>query len=189
MPRLLAGTSCASFRRVAYNLLGKMCQHAPSLVLPAGVGAGPSSNAMALGGLVPQLLSSEKDPNNFASLLEMVLSYLATFKNDGGGRPWREGAMDYAAFTKALGKALRRTYCGAHTAAWGPTILPIVTSLPASTPGEGREGGAGKEEKERQPLTLVVVSSLVSVVICGVVSRGCFVLTAPAGKIDFTEEV
>ena len=160
----LMQSSRGSFRREAYTLVGKLCQSAPSLVLPRDSDASPleSQNSLPLASLIPNILSSERDPSNFVSLLEMILSYLGAFQGGTNGR-W-EG-LDVSAFTKSLSKALRRACCGAPAAVWGPTILPIVASLPrvddVVKSGNGDDHKEGKEGKQDHPLPLVVVESLV----------------------------
>jgi hypothetical protein len=110
----------------------------------------------------------------------------------GGGGPWRDATptddggdaatrtttttagMDPRAFAKSLRGALRRGCHGAPARDWGPAILPIVASLPTTTTTtrgagggeEGRRTGEGSRvvgtEKEEMPLSISVVSSLVS---------------------------
>lgn len=146
----LMQSSRGSFRREAYNIVGKLCQFAPSIVVPSSDDS-TTTNTLPLASLISNRLSSERDPSNFVSLLEMVLSYFAAFRgNVNNTDPWKE--MDAPAFTKSLSKALCRACCGSPANAWGPTILPIVASLP-------REEG----EKCDHPLPLVVVESLVRV--------------------------
>jgi len=154
-------SSRGSFRRGTYMLLGQICQFAPMLL--ASSSASQLSSLLSLGSLLPNLLSSEKDPSNFVSLLEMILSYLAAAqggkigdnifvgafrvgddRNDMGKQ--EDGAtvttlLDPVAFTTALSKALRRGCYGAPAGAWGPTILPFVASLPAHHHGGGNVGG------------------------------------------------
>ena len=177
--RLSAGTSRGSFRRGAYECIMKMCQFAPSLVVVAASPSSPSPPSsfnsnngvviIALGTLLPNILTSEKDPNNFGGLFELILSYLAATtkiknsnsKNSGGA--WNE--MDAASFTKSLNKVLRRACYGSAANTWGPTILPIVASLPAYPKKEEVVDGDNKmqvEEENKDPLPLLVVSSLVS---------------------------
>eukprot|EP00804_Cyclotella_cryptica_P003277 CCRYP_010525-RA/>CCRYP_010525-RA protein AED:0.01 eAED:0.01 QI:921/1/1/1/1/1/3/599/1584 len=149
-------SSRGSFRRETYNLVGKFCQFAPSLVLPPGNETERSSKLISLATLIPNLLASEKDPSNFVSLLELILTYVSLFR----GRESAEStsntnlweSMDPSAFTKALSKALRRACCGAPATYWGPMILPMVASLP--------QGEVEKGDKTDHPFPLVVVEGL-----------------------------
>jgi hypothetical protein len=144
----LTQSSRGSFRRASYNLVGKFCQFAQSLVSPPTRSMQPS-NFLSLATLIPSLVSAEKDPSNYVSLLELVLAYLSMHKATNSS-PWE--AMDASAFTKSLSKSLRRGCCGAPATCWGPMILPILASLPCDVMKEG--------EKTNQPLPLVVVESL-----------------------------
>ena len=148
------------FRRGAYALAGKMCARAPSRVrgITAAAGAPGEEDAalLDLGGAIPALLAAEKEPSNFGPLLEMVLGYLAVATKARGGA-WGDDGVDAGAFARALGKALRRGCGGAPAAAWGPTMLPLVASLPCF-PG----GGEADAEAEGKPLPLLAVASLVS---------------------------
>ena len=158
----------------------KMCQFAPSLVVVTASSpssSSPSSNSnsvmIALGTLIPNILTSEKDPNNFGGLFELILSYLAaTTKINNNNGAWNE--MDAISFTKSLNKVLRRACYGSAANTWGPTILPIVASLPAYPKKEEvvDDGGTMQVVEEKDPLPLLVVSSLVSTLIVG---RPCIV--------------
>ncbi|KAL3808336.1 hypothetical protein ACHAXA_003234 [Cyclostephanos tholiformis] len=64
----LLSSSRISFRRGVYVLLCRACRHYVR---------SSSSSSMPLGKLIPDLLASEREPTNFASLLEMVLSFIA----------------------------------------------------------------------------------------------------------------
>ncbi|KAL7486519.1 hypothetical protein ACHAW6_012114 [Cyclotella cf. meneghiniana] len=152
----LMQSSRGSFRRECYNLVGKFCQFAPSLVMPPADETAWSSKLISLATLIPNLLSSEKDPSNFVSLLELILTYLSVLRGlESAGReentnPWE--SIDASTFTKSLSKALRRACCGAPAANWGPMILPIVATLP--------QGEVEKGEKTDHPFALVVVEGL-----------------------------
>jgi hypothetical protein len=154
----LMQSSRGSFRRQSYNLVGKFCQFAQSLVLPPGDETAGSSKLISLATLIPNLLSSEKDPSNFVPLLELILTYLSVLRGlesaerAGTTNPWE--SMDASAFTKSLSKTLRRACCGAPATNWGPMILPIVASLP--------RGEVEKGERTDHPFPLVVVEGLVS---------------------------
>ncbi|KAL9186973.1 hypothetical protein ACHAXT_010693 [Thalassiosira profunda] len=148
-----------AFRRGAYALAGKMCARAPARVrgttaAPAGAPGEEDAALLDLGGAIPALLAAEREPSNVGPLLEMVLGYLAAATKARGGA-WGDDGVDAGAFATALGKALRRGCGGAPAAAWGPTMLPLVASLP-SFPG-GAEADADAEGK---PLPLLVVASL-----------------------------
>jgi hypothetical protein len=186
----LLSSSRGSFRRGTYMLLGQICQFAPMLLSTSSSSQLPSS--LSMGSLLPNLLSSEKDPSNFVSLLEMILSYLAAAQGgmigDNIVGAFRVGdhhsgkqedviLLDPVSFTTALSKVLRRGCYGAAAGAWGPTILPFVASLPAfhhHSDGSGGEELRGRIEGEQPqdtklsqspsalPLQLTIVSSLVS---------------------------
>ena len=149
----LLQSSRGSFRRESYNLVGKFCQFAQSLVLPDDKIA-DSTKLVALATLVPHLIAAEKDPFNFVSLLELVLGYLSMYRSRQSANatthtdPWE--SMDASAFTKSLSKTLRRACGGAPANKWGPMILPIVASLP------------GGVDKEGDPLSISIVEGLVS---------------------------
>lgn len=182
----LLSSSRGSFRRGTYMLLGQICQFAPMLLSTSS--SSQLSSSLSMGSLLPNLLSSEKDPSNFVSLLEMILSYLAAAQGgmigdniivgafrvgDHHSGKQEDGAtvttlLDPVAFTTALSKALRRGCYGAPAGAWGPTILPFVASLPGGEEWKGRiEGEQPQDTKLSQspsalPLQLTIVSSLVS---------------------------
>lgn len=132
-------SSRGSFRREAYNLVGKLCQFAPSLILP-------ESATLKMAPLIPNLLSSEKESSSFLPLLEMILTYVAAFRNGTDNVPCEK--LDFVAFTKSLSKSLRRACYGAPASAWCPMILPLVASLPRQT-----------NENVDSPAPLVVVES------------------------------
>jgi hypothetical protein len=134
-------SSRGSFRREAYNLVGKLCQFAPSLILPE------SANNLEMAPLIPNLLSSEKESSNFSPLLEMVLTYFAAFRTEHINVKWEK--LDCAAFTKSLSKSLRRACYGAPASAWCPMILPLVASLPRQ-----------ENENVDSPAPLAMVESL-----------------------------
>ncbi|KAL7436735.1 hypothetical protein ACHAXM_008688 [Skeletonema potamos] len=134
-------SSRGSFRREAYNLVGKLCQFAPSLILPE------SANNLEMAPLIPNLLSSEKESSNFSPLLEMILTYFAAFRAEHFKFKWEK--LDCVAFAKSLNKSLRRACYGAPASAWCPMILPLVASLPRQ-----------ENEDVDAPAPLVVVESL-----------------------------
>ena len=139
--RILQSTR-GSFRREAYNLVAKLCQFAPSLIIsePAPLEMAP---------LIPNLLSSEKESTNVSPLLEMILTYFAAFRMEhrDTGTQWQK--LDCVAFTKSLSKSLRRACYGAPASAWCPMILPLVASLPRR-----------ENENVDSPAPLTVVQSL-----------------------------
>jgi len=130
-------SSRGSFRREAYNLVGKICQFAPSLILSE------SASHLKVASLIPNLLSSEKESSSFSPLLEMVLTYFAALRNE----QWEK--LDSVAFTKSLSKSLRRACYGAPASAWSPMILPLVASLPRQ-----------ESDNVDSPAPLAVVESL-----------------------------
>lgn len=139
----LMQSSRSSFRRESYNLVGRFCQFAPSLVLPSGT---ECIKITPLATSMPNLISGEKDSSNFMALFELVLSYLSVFRKntskDGNiQNPW--DAMDAFAFVKALSKSLRKACYGSPATSWGQMILPIVASLPCGV------------DEEHHPLVLV----------------------------------
>jgi len=134
-------SSRGSFRRETYSLMGQICQFAPSLL-----------DSIGLGDLIPNALRFENEPSNLFPLLEMILYYLT--KAGSKGDPWSEGSIDSVIFTKSLNKALQHGCYGANALSWGPTILPIVASLPM-------DKEANDNKKKSQPLPLLVVFSLV----------------------------
>ncbi len=188
--RLLT-SSRGSFRRGTYMLLGQICQFLPSLLATSS--SQELSPSLSMGSLIPNLLSSEKDPSNFVSLFEMILSYLAAaqggklgensgaFRVDddlsGNGYNCTTMFLDPVAFTTALSKVLRRGCYGAPAAVWGPIILPFVASLPTlhhggDSSGEELKGRIdGEQQLDSQippsmlPLQLTIMSSLVSVIV------------------------
>ena len=171
----LLSSSRGSFRRGTYMLLGQICQFAPSLLLLLSTTTTTTtpSSSLSMASLIPSLLSSEKDPSNFVSLLEMILSYLAAAQGgklganiDAAFRPWDNDndasscqkdnvgtttmtmLIDPVLFTTALSKALRRGCYGAPAGLWGPIILPFVASLPAH-PQSGVGSGSNEEVNDR----------------------------------------
>ena len=134
-------SSRGSFRREAYNVVGKFCQFAPSLIISE------STNRVNLAPLIPNLLSSEKETSSISPLLEMILSFFMALRSDDGETQWEK--MNCIAFTKSLSKSLRRACYGAPASVWCPIILPLVASLP-------RQEG----ENIDSPLPLAVVESL-----------------------------
>lgn len=164
----LMQSSRGSFRREAYALVGKLCQFSRSIVLSGHARDASSEsqndNILPLGTLLPSVLSAERDPTNFVSLMEMILTYIAAFRGNGND-PWEY--LDATSFTKSLSKAVRRACYGAPVIVWGPTILPIVASLPrlevATEPNHvATEREDRMKEAEVRPLPLLVVESLVS---------------------------
>eukprot|EP00956_Cyclotella_meneghiniana_P017101 scaffold27561_cov74-Cyclotella_meneghiniana.AAC.6 len=140
----LMQSSRASFRRESYNLVGRFCQFAPSLVLLSNT---ESTKITPLATIMPNLISGEKDSSNFVALLELVLSHLSVFRNnaskDGSTEnPWN--AMDAFAFVKALSKSLRKACYGSPATSWAQMILPIVASLPCNV-----------DEEQQSPLVIV----------------------------------
>ncbi len=134
-------SSRGSFRREGYNLVGKLCQFAPSLILS------DSAAQLKMAPLIPSLLSSEKESSSISPLLEMILTYFAASRNGDSNVLWER--LDSVAFTKSLSKSLRRACYGASALSWSPMILPLVASLP-------------REENEivDSPTPLAVVESL-----------------------------
>ena len=165
--RLARSTTSPSFRRGAYGLLGTVCQFAPSLVLPPASECGGSETggsegegggekaaaAIPMAGLVPSLISAERDPNNVPSLLEAALTYLAAFKKRSAGSAWDE--MDAAQFARSLSKTLRRACHGADPGRWGPMILPLAASLPQTW--EGMQGTSTPLELQGEPLSPILI--------------------------------
>ena len=134
-------SSRGSFRREGYNLVGKLCQFAPSLIMSE------SSAHLEMAPLIPNLLSSEKESSSFSPLLEMILTYFAAFRNGHISVQWKK--LDSVAFTKSLNKSLRRACYGAPASSWSPMILPLVASLPRQ-----------ENENTDSPAPLTVVESM-----------------------------
>jgi len=121
-----------------------------------------NDNMLPLGTLIPSVLSAERDPTIFASLMEMILTYIAVFQGNGND-PWKY--LDPSLFTKSLSKTVRRACYGAPAIGWGPTILPIVASLPIlDVATEPNHDATEREERmkgtEVRPLPLLAVESL-----------------------------
>jgi hypothetical protein len=94
----LLSSSRISFRRGTYVLLCRACRHYVT---------SSSSSLMPLGRLIPDLLASEREPTNFASLLEMVLSFIVAVAEEkkkivtavdaGADSERNNGAWEYSA--------------------------------------------------------------------------------------------
>jgi len=128
------------------------CQHGLSLVHPSisfdsNSVDDPRTNGTAkpimvghnMSANILNAVAAERDPNNFSSLFEMLLLYITSFRSLNK-IPWivvasdrnknNEGGLDADAFTKSLTKILRRACYGSAADHWGPSILPLVASLP-----------------------------------------------------------
>jgi len=126
-------TSRGSFRRATYRLVASLCRHGKSLIY---------SNMKKLSALVPSVLTSEKDPSNFPSLIEMVLLYIASFRykqqtlnslppsNNNAAWDTTQCGIDANVFMKAMCKVLKRGCYGSSAVQWGPSMLPLVALLP-----------------------------------------------------------
>ena len=158
-----------NFRRATFALVSCIAQNAASLIhdkcrgIGNGKGEGSGDRKKSnLSLLLLNILSSERDPANFAALFEMILLFIASFRNfdSGVGLVWEsrvsdEGCcmgMDPNVFVKSMSKALKRACYGSPSTQWAPTMLPIIVTL---------------QSPEQQ---LQVLSSLVSC-ICGTLNQ------------------
>lgn len=123
-----------SLRRKTFALMATMYQKAPSLL-----------DNDKTSKLLLQSLSSEKEPSNIPSLLENLISFVASF-------PPEQRSAIMASYTKPLTKLFKKGCFGATQ--WAPTVLPIVAILPQEDqPGvltcvwEGRSSVAGLGEE------------------------------------------
>jgi hypothetical protein len=134
------------FRRATYALVGALCENAPSLIHPRYYAKEVDEKAKGndnLSSLLLNALSSERDPANFPLLFEMILLFSASFKTSSNhdnykwnttsesSVAWCRG-MDLEAFTKAIGKVIKRGCYGSSSKDWCNSMLPILASLPMS---------------------------------------------------------
>ena len=133
-----------NFRRETFALVSCIAQNAASLIHDKrrgsveGEGSGDRKKSN-LPLLLLNILSSERDPANFAALFEMILLFIASFRNFESGvkLAWEskvsdEGCcvgMDPNAFVKSMSKALKRACYGSPSTQWAPTMLPIIVTL------------------------------------------------------------
>ena len=125
----------SNFRRATFSLISCATQNATSLV--HGECGGEKKTDVS--SLLLNALASERDPSNFATLFEMILSYIASFRILEGGikMVWVTKNTDYSgidpnAFTKSMSKTLRRCCYGSPSSQWGPMMLPILATLQSS---------------------------------------------------------
>mmetsp|Transcript_30460 Transcript_30460/g.73043 ORF Transcript_30460/g.73043 Transcript_30460/m.73043 type:complete len:1725 (-) Transcript_30460:73-5247(-) len=99
-----------SLRQRTFSLLATSFQKAPSLI-----------DNDKISKLLLQSLSSEKEASNIPSLLETLISFVASY-------PKEDRSSTMALYTKPLTKLFKK---GCHGATrWSPTVLPIVALLP-----------------------------------------------------------
>ena len=132
------------FRRATYTLVGSLCQYAPSLIHPRYYAKnGTEKGNDNLSSLILNALSSERDPANIPLLFEMILLFFASFKkgSNSDNSQWNTSSendiglcrgMDLEAFTKAIGKVIKRGCYGSSSKYWCNSMLPMLASLPFS---------------------------------------------------------
>ncbi|KAL3933129.1 MAG: hypothetical protein SGBAC_010530, partial [Bacillariaceae sp.] len=99
-----------SLRQRTFSLLATSFQKAPSLI-----------DNDKISKMLLQTLSAEKEASNVPSLLETLISFVASY-------PQEERSSTMALYTKPLTKLFKK---GCHGASrWSPTVLPIVALLP-----------------------------------------------------------
>ena len=132
-----------SFRRATFGLVSCIAQNATSLMHEGKSGKAQEDRKKSnLSQLILNILSSERDPANFMVLFEMILLYIASFREFSGGigMAWETTAsdqgcscgMDANAFIKSMSKILRRACYGSPSLQWGKTMLPILATLQSS---------------------------------------------------------
>ncbi len=124
-----------SFRRATFGLVSCVLQNSISLVHD-------KKKKSNLPLLLMNALSSERDIANFASLFEMILLFIASFRKFDGGiqLAWvnkdnEHGycrGIDLNAFVKSLSKLLKKACYGSSSLQWGPMILPILATIQSS---------------------------------------------------------
>ncbi|CAJ1944229.1 unnamed protein product [Cylindrotheca closterium] len=123
-----------SLRQRTFSLLSTSFQKAPSLV-----------DNDKISKMLLQTLSAEKEASNIPSLLETLISFVASY-------PQEERSSTMSLYTKPLTKLFKKGCLGASR--WSPTVLPIVALLPQEEQAslltcvwEGRVNVAGLAEE------------------------------------------